>query len=255
VSFAAKIADIYQGHGPKHLLPFIGQSYENGSPEAFRVAVVGLNAYILEPDVLAAPDPHSYAGWWRQAGHGKSYRFFTTAHREAGLLAEDIAGRSKLFSSLKYDAAPQSKSGFYGTNAVKIFLGAEHKTSDGLSPADFQQYAPTWRQELNTMAKHRVLPHLIVVLGRQIWEIMWRSFHPEGHTQTQYHHFTVTDYETCGNESGPCYHHANRISVKIGNTEQKVLLVGLAHPAAYGDHRRAKWLLEEKDFRKLARLP
>ncbi len=67
-----------------------------------------------------------------------------------------------------------------------------------------------------------------------------------GKARVQLHHFTVTDYETCGNESAPCYHHANRISVKIGNTEQKVLLVGLAHPAAYGDPRRAKWLLGKR---------
>ncbi len=161
-------------------MPFVGQSYENASPVIFRVAVVGLNAYILEPDVLAAPDPYSYAAWWLQAGHGKSYRFFTTAYRDAGLLAEELAGRSRLFSGLKYDAAPQSKSGFYGTNAVKIFLGAEHRTSRGLTDADFQQYARSWHQELDTMAEHRVLPHLIVVLGRQIWEMMWKSFYPEG---------------------------------------------------------------------------
>jgi hypothetical protein len=255
VSFAAKVANIYQGHGPRHLLPFIGQSYKEDSPDAFRVAVIGLNAYVSDGDwpKNSAELQKWYPGWWSEAGHGKSHRFFTTAYRDAGLLAEELAGRSKLFSGLKYDAAPQSKSGFYGTNAVKIFLGEEHKTSSGLTDAGFQQYAPTWHQELDTMAEHRVLPHLIVVLGRQIWNLMWGAFHPD--TRPQYHHFTTTAYETCGNEGDPCYHHVNRVTVKIGDTSQSLLVVRLAHPAAYGDRHRAEWLRWEKDFRNLAELP
>jgi hypothetical protein len=257
MSFATKISAIYRAHGPKHLLPFIGQSYENGSPEAFRVAVIGLNAYISDGDW---PEDDAelqgwYCGWWSKAGHGKSHRFFNTAYREAGLLADELAQSSKIFTGLTYDTEPQSKSGFYGTNAVKIFLGEQHKTSDGLADADFRQYAPAWQQELDTMAERRVLPHLIVVLGRQIWDLMWGSFYPEGSNRVQYQHFTVTDYQTCGSDGGSCYHFANRITVKVGSTRQKLLLVRLAHPANYGDQRRAEWLLGEKDFRKLAGLP
>lgn len=255
MSFAAKITNIYQAHRPRHLLPFIGKSYENGSPDAFRVAVVGLNAYVSHGDWPKddAELQGWYPGWWSEAGHGKSHRYFTTAHREAGLLAEELAERSKLFSGLTYDAVPQSKSGIYGTNAVKIFLGEEHKTATALSPASFQHYAPAWHQELDTMAEHRVLPHLIVVLGRKIWELMWGSFHED--TRPQYQHFAVTDYQTCRDENAPCYHHANLLTVRVGSDDQRILLVGLAHPAARGNARRADWLLGEKDFRKLAALP
>lgn len=256
MSFNAKIANLYRKHGPKHLFPFIGRSYEDGSPEAFRVAVVGLNAYVSDGDWPAddAELQSWYRGWWSEAGHGKSHRFFNTAYREAGLLADELARRSELFSDLTYDAVPQSKSGLYGTNAIKVFLGGEHKTSAGLNSDDFQRYAPAWHQELDTMAEHRVLPHLIVVLGQQIWELMWGSFYPEGPGRVQYEHFTVTDYETCGGEDGPCYHFANRITVMIGSTKQKLLLVRLAHPANYGNPRRAAWLVGEQDFRDLAEL-
>lgn len=140
MTFTAKISAIYRAHAPKHLLPFIGQSYKDGSPEAFRVAVLGLNAYVSDGDW---PKDDSklqgwYRGWWSEAGHGQSHRFFNTAYREAGLLAAELTGQSKLFGGLRYDAAPQSKSGFYGTNAIKVFLGERHKTSDALSQAPLQ---------------------------------------------------------------------------------------------------------------------
>jgi len=82
---------------------------------------------------------------------------------------------------------------FYGTNAVKTFLGAEGKTTQGMSAADFQKYAGDWHRELDVMAEHGVLPHLIVVLGEQIWELMWRSFYPEGAERVPHAHFAVTD--------------------------------------------------------------
>ena len=169
------------------------------------MAVVGLNAYVSDGDWPKddAELQWWYPGWWSEAGHGRSHRFFNTAYREAGLLADELAGRSKLFSGLTYDAGPQSKSGIYGTNAIKVFLGGKHKTSDGLSPADFQKYAPAWHQELDTMAEHGVLPHLVVALGQQIWELMWGSFYPDWSKRVQYQHFTVTDYQTCGTSMVP----------------------------------------------------
>lgn len=45
MSFPERISEIYQRHGLRHILPYIGSSYEDASPTAFRVAVVGLNAY------------------------------------------------------------------------------------------------------------------------------------------------------------------------------------------------------------------
>jgi hypothetical protein len=253
MSFADRIRELYQRRGPRHILPFIGASYSDPSSRAFRVAVVGLNAY-SEPSWAPSDDTLRawWTGWWEAAGHGDSQRFFEIAYREADKLAR-IVGVSDIFSGLTYDAAPQTKSGFYGTNAVKVFLGEEGKTTHDMSAADFEEYSDDWHQELDLMADHGVLPHLVVVLGEQIWDLMWRSFYPEGAESVSHKHFAVTEYECC-DESAECFHYANRVTVAVKKTTHTLLLVRMSHPAAFQD-RRAYWLLGQPEFRRLAGLP
>lgn len=258
MSFTQRISDIYRRHKPRHILPFIGTSYENASPNAFRVAVIGLNAYSepsWEPEGEEALRHETrrtwWKSWWAAAPGPQSHRFFQTAYRETDKLAQVLVKHSSVFPGLDYDAAP-TKSGYYATNAVKIFLGAEGKTTQSMSGADFHRYADDWHRELDVMAEHRALPHLIVVLGDQIWEMMWRSFYPEGADPVPHTHFQVTGYETCA-PGAECYHFANRITVKVSDTEQKILLARMLHPAAVQDHR-AYWLLGQPEFRRLAGL-
>lgn len=258
MSFTQRICDIYQHHEPRHILPFIGASYENASPNAFRVAVIGLNAYSepsWEPKGEEALRYETLRAWWKSwwaaAPGPPSPRFFQTAYREADKLAREIVRHSCVFPGLDYDATP-TKSGYYATNAVKIFLGAEGKTTQGMSSSDFQKYADDWHCELDVMAEHRVLPHLIVVFGDQIWEVMWRSFYPEGTDRVLHTQFEVTGYESC-DCSVECYHFANRITARVGDTQHKILLARMLHPAAVQDHR-AYWLLGQPEFRRLAGL-
>lgn len=185
-------------------------------------------------------------GWSRE-----THRYFNVAYREADTLARQLSTDSKLFAGLTHDSDPKTKPGFYGTNAVKVFLGEDYKKADGLTPDMLAQYTPTWRQELDVMAEHGVLPHLIVVLGSQIWEVMWRTLHPTHGMASE--HFTVDDYRTCGGRGSPCYHHANLITLAIGERKHSLLLVRLTHPAAQGN-RHAKWLLEQEAFRELVQL-
>jgi hypothetical protein len=161
-------------------------------------------------------------------------------------------GASNLFAGLDYDTSPHTKSGYYGTNAVKVFLGEEGKTTQNMSASNFQEYADDWHRELDVMAEHRVLPHLILVLGEQIWELMWRSFYPEGERRLPHKHFQVTEYETC-ERNAECYHFGNRITAEVDAGKQTILLVRMSHPAAAQDHR-AYWLLGQPEFRKLAGL-
>ncbi len=207
-------------------LPFIGASYENADPTTFRVAVIGINAYVSDGDWPKDRDKMRgwYPGWWRAAGHGKSQRFFNVAHREANVLAQQLAEHSDLFPGLMHDADPKTKSGFYCTNAVKVLLGEGHKKAQGITPDFLALHIPTWHQELKTMAKHRVMPHLIVVLGNQVWDVIWRSLHPD--TGFAPEHFTVDANQSCGD---PCFHHANLITVNVG---------GRKHPAGAGDAPR-----------------
>lgn len=124
MAFAACIKSIYEACGPDHILPFIGAAYKSAEPSAFRVAVIGLNAYVSDGDW---PEDRRhlrgwYPGWWSRAGHGKSHHFFNVACREADVLATALV-TSELFAGLQHDRDPHTKPGFYGTNAVKVFLG------------------------------------------------------------------------------------------------------------------------------------
>ncbi len=250
MTFTSKIEAIYEAHGPDHMLPFIGTAYENADPTTFRIAVVGINAYVSSGDWPTDRDKLGswYPGWWRAAGHGTTYRFFNVAYKEADLLARQLVQSSDLFQGLAYDGDPKSKSGFYATNAVKVFLGENHKKAHGITPDFLSQYTPTWNGELEAMATHGVMPHLIVVLGSQVWANIWQSLHPKKGFASE--HFTVDAYQTCGD---PCFHHANLITVSVGGRKQPILLVRMTHPAAQGD-RRAAWLLGQVAFRDLAQL-
>lgn len=57
------------------------------------------------------------------------------------------------------------------------------------------------------MAEHRVTPHLIVVLGSQIWEAIWRSLHLS-HQQAQ----------------GGCASHAHRVTRMMMGPERRLVL-------------------------------
>lgn len=131
---------------------------------------------------------------------------------------------------------------------MKVFLGEDYKKAQGITPDFLARHIPTWHQELETMAMHGVMPHLIVALGTQVWDPAWRSLHPEAEFAPE--HFSVESYQTCGD---PCFHHANLITVNVGGRKQPILLVRMTHPAAQGN-RRAGWLLGQEAFRELARM-
>ncbi|MFW5740203.1 MAG: hypothetical protein ACOC1F_07540 [Myxococcota bacterium] len=92
------------------------------------------------------------------------------------------------------------------------------------------------------------MPHLIVLLGSQVWDTTWRSPHPEA--GFAFEHFAVDAYHTCGD---PCFHHVNLITVNVGGRKQPILLVRMTHPAAQGN-RRAAWLLGQEAFREMVRM-
>jgi hypothetical protein len=253
MTFGERIKGIYEACGPDHLLPFIGASYEDGDSTAFRAAVIGLNAYVTDGD-WPKDRTHLrgwYPAWWRDAGRGKKQRrYFNVAFREADRLAAQLTA-SELFGGLEHDRDPASKTGLYGTNAVKVFLGQKYKKSSGLE-ALLPDYALSWHHELEAMAEYGVLPHLLIVLGSQIWGTIWRSLHPSHGLVSD--HFKIAAYKTCGGKDDPCYHHANRIVLSVKERPHTIILVRLTHPAAQDD-RRGKWLLAQPNFRILAGLP
>ena len=251
MSLPEDIDAAYSAHGPAAVAPFIGCAYEDGTPSTFRTLVLGINSYISEPD-WPSENPASmrlwFRDWWAQAARqeGGTHAFYTKAWNEASKLATTLAEGSSLFQGLRHDADPSTK-------AVKEYLrGDEYKDAKNVTPAMLEKYRPTWHAELDVLARHGVLPHLIVVLGEQVWETAWQAFHKD-HDRPRA--FEVVEYTTPGVFEDPIHHHANRLVLKTGDTTQTTLLVRYHHPSKWGpDQKRAEWLLAEPKFRELARL-
>lgn len=246
----------YQRHGSRHILPFIGSAYEL-SDDSFRVLSLGFNAYVSDGDW---PDDENelqdwYVGWWRDASWGQSPKFFSRVYEECRHLANELTS-SPLFVGHWFDSNPRTKSGIYGTNAIKVFTEEHLKTSNMLSQEDFQEHMPTWHAELDILAKYRRLPHLIVVFGQAIWDYAWRAFYPyDAATFPDYSYLKIEEYQTCGDEGSPCYHHVNHVVLRTEIGRQNLLLVRLHHPSARTVPRRdSAWLLSQPDFRELAQL-
>ena len=257
MSLRSEIATLCAMGRSAALVPFIGDAYETSSPGAFRVLVIGINSYISEKDWPKDPAKMRdwHRDWWGTAAceAGGSYAFYTKAFREASALGQALASSSSLFSKLSFDADPSTKTGLYATNAVKEYMrGDEFKDSKSITPEILAKYRETWHAELDALANHGVLPHLIVVLGEQVWDHAWQAFHGEHHRSKA---FEVVEYETPGVFEDPIHHHANRLLLKAGDKTQQTLLVRFHHPSKWGpDQKRAEWILGEPNFRKLARL-
>jgi hypothetical protein len=257
MDFRQTIETAYPARSANGLLPFIGATYEKPSRRDFRVGVVGINSYITDADFRDPDKQRWFAEWWSCAGLGKArpetHRFYERAYEEAQKLADAVVHGSSLFHGLSYDADPVTKSGIYATNAIKVYTSDKYKEAAAI-PADLlSTHTPTWHAELDAMAQHEVFPHLIVILGERLWESAWMALHPDA--LPPYKHFSVLEYETVGDDQSPSYHHANRVRVRISEQDQHVLLVRLHHPSAHSKvQKRADWLLEQSDFRQLARM-
>lgn len=256
LTFRDEMAALYRRHGPRHILPFVGSAYESDE-SLLRVCALGINAYISPDDW---PDRDSelqdwYQSWWALAGHGKTNRFFETAYHQCDILARSLACSPQL-RVLAYDPNPVRKSGFYGTNAIKVFTEDTFKKAEALSPGDFDAYTPTWYAELDLMAKHNCLPHLIVVFGGAIWSYACSAFDPnQSVASSRYDHMRIEEYVAAGGRHSPSYHWANRIVARTAAGRQTVFVVRLHHPCSRALPRRdAEWLLSQFDFRHLAGL-
>ncbi|MCC6651228.1 MAG: hypothetical protein IT348_08790 [Candidatus Eisenbacteria bacterium] len=148
-----------------------------------------------------------------------------------------------VFHRLRFDW-PDS---FYATNAIKTYLPeSEGKRADQVSPELFDQHAATWRDELDAMAQHGALPHLVVIFGEPPWKQAWSAFKPP--QANGYKHLRVLDYKYADG-----FHFANRLRLGGANGEQTTLLVRLRHPSSRTKKGSVSWLLAQEDFWTLAK--
>ena len=242
-SFSEKILDLYS-HRKSYIMPYIGAHFETVVPHAFRVAVIGLNAYVSDQEMQKA-NPDWFAGWFRAVNIGKTHRFFKTAYVEAERLASALCGNG-IFTGLRWDTDPQAKRGFYVTNAAKAFLPESgYKTDANVAPV-IREHLPQWHAELDLMAEYGTLPHLIVVLGEKAWEGMWQSLNVKcKDTFPSYRHFRVVAYQSGYDDY---FHWSGRAELADGH---RIILARVHHPARPGRSRTAKWLLGRQEFQRL----
>lgn len=233
-------ADVRRAYAHENeIAPFIGDSFANGDPRALRVMTIGINAYLSEAD-WAQQHPEWFSGWFKDGRH----KFDRTVAADATTIANALAGRGPYFSALAY----RGKENIFHTNAVKFYMPESRgKRSDQVMRQDYERCVPTWHAELDVMAKHGVLPHVVIVFGRPFWEWAWQAFHPR--TRPSFAHLTVHEFVNAPDDG---HQFANRVEVEGARGRHKLALLAVRHPAARATSKAtADWLLSRPDVRAL----
>jgi len=223
--------------------PHIGELFASGAPGALRLMAIGINAYVSEADWPSVrPDDH--ADWFRDG----RYPFHREVARDTEFIARALLAEAEPFSGLTYEG----KGNIFQTNAVKVYVReSEGKRSDQLDRAHFEPHVATWLAELDLMAQHGVLPHVITVFGRPFWEWAWQAFHPS--FRPAFKHMAVHSFATAAGEGK---HFANRIEVETASGKQTIALLAVRHPSARSNSKgQPEWLVAQPDVRALLSVP
>ena len=217
--------------------PFVGQHFREATPGVLRVLVLGINCY------YGQHPPGPRVQWFPRFVRERRYIFFARAFSESAVLAESLE-HSADFDGLRWGGLES----LYVTNMVRRYLPPSGKTATNVSEALLDEGSQLWRDELDLLHYHGVLPHVVIVFGRLIWGRAWTAFgkrvRPEG---------WIVSYTPCA-KSSELFHHLNHVVVPEGDNERPLLLVRLDHPAAVGHKRRAAWMVSHPDFRRVVGL-
>jgi len=230
MSFLNQVSSLYSRE-PHHILPFVGSAFKDAQSGLLRVVVVGINTYVSSKDWEAAGRPTGatwFSGWFANGEH----RFYPRVKREAHELTSGLTER-QMFGGRVVDPLES----YYATNAIKVHVQeARGKQAHQITNEMFNQHTATWRQELDLMAEHGVLPHVIAIVGKPFWGRANESL-----TSTQsYQHLRVMSSDT---SPGPCLHYVRRLRLAGSAGEQDALLVRIRHPSARTKKGSARWLL------------
>jgi len=214
--------------------PFVGQHFGEGTPGLLRVLITGSNCYVGEKDV---PHPAWFAAWTRE----RAFTFFARAFSESAVLAEAVCS-SQSFSGLRPGGGLEA---MYVTNMVKRYLPASTGRREAEVPARWlDEGAQVWRRELDLLAAHSALPHVVIVFGDFTWSRVWPAFSTSevGGWSREYRPL---------DEASPLFHHLNLVMVAEDGRERPLLLVKLTHPASASHKHRAARVVASPDFKRL----
>lgn len=214
--------------------PHVGGAFLDARPGTLRVLAVGINSYV-DDEHAHLSKPGWFTGWVR----ARSHRFFPKLRDECEVIAE-VVTKSPAFDGLGY----ADLDSLYATNAVKRYLPrAGGRWASDVEGCWLDEGAVVWRAELDAMARHGVLPHVVIVFGQRIWGRCWRAF---GDPSVQ--PGWVEDYRPLP-RSSPVFHRLNKIYVQEDGVTRLMLLIRLTHPAAPTNRWRAAELIAHSDFR------
>lgn len=218
--------------------PFIGRHYSEATPGVLRVLVMGINCY------YGKHPPGPDVQWLPTFMRERRFTFFARSFTESAVIAEALE-HSPDFEGFRHAGLEA----LFVTNMVRRQLpSSTGKKAAQVNEVHLDEGSQVWRDELDLLHRHGVLPHVVIVFGGQIWGRAWTAFgkrvHPDG---------WIVSYTPCA-KSSELFHHLDRVVVPEGDNERPLLLVRLDHPAAVGDKRRAAWIVSHPDFRRVAGL-
>ena len=193
---------------------------------------VGINAYVSERDW-----PKRSPGWFPAWFKEQRDRFHKGVYRDLKALASAVTSPSARWSGKRFEGLDS----VYLTDAVKVYVPeATGKRAKQLTDADYDRHLGQWRDEIDAMAEHRVLPHVIAIIGDPFWSRACDSFRNGNFTRVK-----TKKYEWC---KGACLHYVNRITLDVGAAEHVLLLLRLRHPASRRPTGSPKWLSQQPEF-------
>lgn len=229
MSLPDELQSLYARH-PHPIAPHLGAAFVSPTPDTLRVMTLGLNAYISAPDW--PPVPGWFPEWFREQRHQHQ----KSVVRETARLSQHLTGARGAFEGLRFAGLESS----FHTNAVKSYLREEEgKRAAQLGRELLDQHAAGFRAELELLAEHGALPHVIAIFGAPFWSHAWGALKSLTNVRILRHEFFP----------GPMLDFVNRYRVQVGAHEQELVLLRLRHPAARTSEGSLDALLADPEFR------
>ena len=229
-------------HAP--ISPFVGAAFRRPGRTDMRLFMLGINAYVDDDEWADnVPAPASFERWFADG----SYRFHKTAAKDAAALAEKLPSMARTLKETTF----AGKESVYLTNFVKTYVRTSlGKREDQFADEEISSWRSHFQQELEALATHGALPHVLVVYSRRIWEFVWQPFWNAFQKPNEGAALRVHTYRSMAKPP----HYANSLVVSGANHErQPLLLLRLRHPSARDGKATPAWLLSQAGFEELMR--
>jgi hypothetical protein len=234
-------------HAP--IEPFIGRAFREPNETDLRILALGVNSYVDDDEwSKGVPPPGRFSSWFEKS----QWTFFPRVASDADVLADRLRREARCLAERKW----RNKDGVCLTNFVKSYVRTSAGKREGqLGNGVLEAYKSQWEAEIDAMAASRcaasrrhVLPHVVVVYSRRIWDRAWRAFYEPSSSRP----LKVHEYRALTEEP---QHRVNRLVVSSASGRtQPLLLLRLRHPSSPDKTASPEWLLSQSAVQSLLEL-